>query len=45
MATDKITADNIIRFGLIALIVFWSITIIAPFVSVLLQNRRFRCRC
>ncbi len=36
MATDKLTADNIIRFGLIALIVIWSITIIAPFISVLL---------
>ena len=34
-AKDK-TIDNIIRIGLIALIVFWSITIIAPFVSVLL---------
>ena len=36
MATDKLTADNIIRFGLIALIVVWSIMIIAPFISVLL---------
>lgn len=36
MTTDKITTDNIIRFGLVALIVVWSITIIAPFVSVLL---------
>ena len=36
MATDKLTADNIIRFGLIALIVVWSIKIIAPFISVLL---------
>ena len=36
MATDKLTADNIIRFGLIVLIVIWSFTIIAPFISVLL---------
>jgi len=36
MTTDKLTADNIIRFGLIALIVIWSIMIIAPFISVLL---------
>lgn len=34
-AKDK-TIDNIIRIGLIALIVFWSIMIIAPFVSILL---------
>ena len=36
MTTNKLTADNIIRFGLVALIVIWSITIIAPFVSILL---------
>jgi predicted PurR-regulated permease PerM len=36
MTSDKITTDNIIRFGLVALIVFWSITIIAPFISILL---------
>ena len=36
MTTDKITTDNILRFGLVALIVVWSITIIAPFVGVLL---------
>lgn len=36
MTTDKLTADNIIRFGLIALIVVWSIKIISPFISVLL---------
>jgi predicted PurR-regulated permease PerM len=36
MTTDKFTTDNIIRFALVALIVVWSIAIIAPFVSVLL---------
>ena len=34
-AKDK-TIDNIIRFGLMALIIVWSITIIAPFISILL---------
>ena len=36
MTSDNITTDNIIRFGLIILIIAWSITIIAPFISVLL---------
>ena len=36
MTSGKITTDNIIRFGLVALIVVWSITIIAPFISILL---------
>ncbi len=36
MTSGNITTDNIIRFGLVALIVVWSITIIAPFISVLL---------
>ena len=36
MTTQKIPIDNIIRFGLIALIVIWSITILKPFIGVLL---------
>lgn len=36
MTSGKITTDNIIRFGLVVLIVVWSITIIAPFISILL---------
>ncbi len=36
MSAEKIPIDNIIRFGLIALIVIWSITILKPFIGVLL---------
>jgi len=36
MTSDNFTTDNIIRFGLIVLIIGWSITIIAPFIGVLL---------
>ena len=36
MSADKIPIDNIIRFGLIALIVVWSISILKPFIGVLL---------
>lgn len=36
MPTSNNNIDNIIRFGLIALIVIWSVTIIAPFIGILL---------
>lgn len=36
MKSDNFSTDNIIRFGLVVLIIGWSITIIAPFISVLL---------
>ena len=36
MSAEKIPIDNIIRIGLIALIVIWSITILKPFIGVLL---------
>ena len=36
MSINQSTIDNIIRIGLIALIIAWSIMIIAPFVGVLL---------